>query len=106
MRINNIKINILRFNKIIIMFLIECKLIHQINSQSNKKEIKLTCKADINTVSAAVGSILAYRCPVGCGSIESIPVYNGKENRFSEHSSICRSAAYMGLTKDEEETVV
>jgi hypothetical protein len=73
---------------------------------SNKKEIKLTCKADINTVSAAVGSILAYRCPVGCGSIESIPVYNGKGNRFSEHSSICKSAAYMGLTKEEEETVI
>lgn len=49
---------------------------------------------------------MALRCPIGCGGVESIPVYAGKDNQFAEKSSICRSAAYMGLSKDEEESTV
>ena len=36
---------------------------------SNKKEIKIKCSDNIQSVGAAVGGILAYRCPVGCGSV-------------------------------------
>ena len=33
-------------------------------------------------------------------------MFGGSDNTFSEMSSICRSASYMGLTKDDEESVV
>ena len=36
---------------------------------SNKKEINIHCADNIQSVSAAVGGILAYKCPVGCGSV-------------------------------------
>jgi len=29
-------------------------------------EIRITCKDDINTVSATIGSTLSFICPVGC----------------------------------------
>ena len=29
-----------------------------------------------------------------------------KDKKFSEHSSICRAAAYLGLTNDNEESIV
>jgi hypothetical protein len=29
-----------------------------------------------------------------------------KDKKFSEHSSICRAASYLGLTNDNEESIV
>lgn len=73
---------------------------------TDKAAIKITCKDDINTVSANVGSTLAYICPTGCADVTSIKVYGTKDNKFSEHSSICRSAAYLGLINDNEESII
>jgi hypothetical protein len=72
----------------------------------NEKEISINCKDTILSRNAKPGALMALRCPIGCGGVESIPVYAGKDNQFAEKSSICRSAAYMGLSKDEEESTV
>jgi hypothetical protein len=71
-----------------------------------KTEIPITCKDDINTVSANIGSTLSFVCPVKCADIEEFKVYGMKDKKFSEHSSICRAAAYLGLTNDNEESIV
>jgi len=72
----------------------------------NAKELPVSCKDTILTRQAQSGSLLAFRCPVGCNTVESLNVYAGKDNTFGENSSICKAAAYMGMTKEEEESTV
>jgi len=49
---------------------------------------------------------LSYICPAGCADLEAFKVYGMKDKKFSEHSSICRAAAYLGLVNNSEESVI
>lgn len=43
-----------------------CSPNDEVPSPNEAAEIRITCKDDINTVSANIGSTLSYICPVGC----------------------------------------
>jgi hypothetical protein len=60
----------------------------------------------LNTSKATVGSTLSYICPAGCADLEEFKVYGMKDKKFSEHSSICRAATYLGLINNSEESVI
>jgi hypothetical protein len=49
---------------------------------------------------------LSYVCPAGCAELDAFEVYGMKDKKFSEHSSICRAASYLGLVNDSEESIV
>jgi hypothetical protein len=73
---------------------------------TEKNEIPINCKDDINTVSANIGGTLSYLCPAGCKDVEKKKVFGAKDRKFSEHSSICRAALFIGVANDEHESVV
>ena len=46
-----------------------CSPNEDVPNPNEKSEIKITCKDDVNSVSANVGGTLSYLCPAGCKDV-------------------------------------